>query len=301
MVNFFDSYHSMTSFNVQQTPLTNIQNSPCVDFELFYTRNDQILTFCQFWSYIFIVRFISFRQEKGSWYAYILDKVWPFQVLGLWYQADIVESCQKYRIEISKLILRFITMCNISHIFSLKITKYWIISFCCGRVQSDRLLAYNNRQMMNLIFNPSSSTMSCKLYQTLWSFSDRNQKGCYAISVTGRLPAGIVRELKTNGITYRSRDTSQKSWSNVCIRIFVKKTSKLRPNSGPGWRHERDVFLLNWLLVWHEYTTNSWLIFEILRMYFMSSILWSGAYLIRIRQVSRSSCAMHLWTVCCHV
>ena len=31
-------------------------------------------------------------------------------------------------------------------------------------------------------------------------------KGCYAISVTGKLPGHYVRELKARGITYRSRD-----------------------------------------------------------------------------------------------
>lgn len=35
-------------------------------------------------------------------------------------------------------------------------------------------------------------------------------KGCYAISVTGQLPPGIVRELKRKGIMYRPRDTSEK-------------------------------------------------------------------------------------------
>ncbi|XP_072044387.1 transcription elongation factor SPT4-A-like [Amphiura filiformis] len=44
-----------------------------------------------------------------------------------------------------------------------------------------------------------------------WQRINRNQKGCYAVSVTGRLPPGIIRELKTNGVTYRSRDTSQKT------------------------------------------------------------------------------------------
>lgn len=44
-----------------------------------------------------------------------------------------------------------------------------------------------------------------------WQRINLYVKGCYAVSVTGRLPAGIVRELKTRGITYRSRDNSVKS------------------------------------------------------------------------------------------
>ncbi|KPM06859.1 transcription elongation factor SPT4-like protein [Sarcoptes scabiei] len=32
--------------------------------------------------------------------------------------------------------------------------------------------------------------------------------GIYAISVSGRLPPGIVRELKNRGVIYRSRDRS---------------------------------------------------------------------------------------------
>lgn len=35
-------------------------------------------------------------------------------------------------------------------------------------------------------------------------------KGVYAISVSGRLPAGVIREMKSRGIAYRPRDTSQR-------------------------------------------------------------------------------------------
>lgn len=43
-----------------------------------------------------------------------------------------------------------------------------------------------------------------------WQRINRYAKGIYAISVSGRLPTGIVRELKSRGITYRSRDTSMR-------------------------------------------------------------------------------------------
>ena len=50
--------------------------------------------------------------------------------------------------------------------------------------------------------------------------ADRYVKGCYAVSVTGKLPAGIVRELKGKGIHYRSRDTSLKAWlKRMCIVV----------------------------------------------------------------------------------
>ncbi len=35
--------------------------------------------------------------------------------------------------------------------------------------------------------------------------------GVYAVSVTGRLPQGIVRELKSRGVAYKSRDTAIKT------------------------------------------------------------------------------------------
>ncbi|GFY46155.1 transcription elongation factor SPT4 [Trichonephila inaurata madagascariensis] len=41
-----------------------------------------------------------------------------------------------------------------------------------------------------------------------WQRISRYSKGIYAVSVSGRLRKGIVRELKSRGITYRSRDTS---------------------------------------------------------------------------------------------
>ncbi|XP_033111526.1 transcription elongation factor SPT4-like [Anneissia japonica] len=44
-----------------------------------------------------------------------------------------------------------------------------------------------------------------------WQRINRNVKGCYAISVSGKLPAGIVNELQSRQVHYRSRDTSVKS------------------------------------------------------------------------------------------
>ncbi|KAM7310238.1 transcription elongation factor SPT4-A [Ixodes scapularis] len=41
-----------------------------------------------------------------------------------------------------------------------------------------------------------------------WQRINRKAKGIYAISVSGRLPPATVRELKSRGITYKSRDTS---------------------------------------------------------------------------------------------
>ncbi|KAF7285502.1 transcription elongation factor subunit spt4 [Rhynchophorus ferrugineus] len=43
-----------------------------------------------------------------------------------------------------------------------------------------------------------------------WQRINRFCKGVYAISVSGRLPPGIVREMKSRGIVYRPRDTSQR-------------------------------------------------------------------------------------------
>ncbi|XP_018022130.1 transcription elongation factor SPT4 [Hyalella azteca] len=39
-----------------------------------------------------------------------------------------------------------------------------------------------------------------------WQRINRCVKGIYAISVTGRLPPTIIREMKSRGIKYRSRD-----------------------------------------------------------------------------------------------
>jgi len=41
-------------------------------------------------------------------------------------------------------------------------------------------------------------------------YLDRFGRGIYAISVSGRLPAGVIREMKSRGIAYKSRDTSQR-------------------------------------------------------------------------------------------
>ncbi|XP_020616731.1 transcription elongation factor SPT4-like [Orbicella faveolata] len=39
-----------------------------------------------------------------------------------------------------------------------------------------------------------------------WQRIDTQARGCYAISVSGKLPSHVVRELKARGVTYRSRD-----------------------------------------------------------------------------------------------
>ncbi|XP_019880869.1 transcription elongation factor SPT4 [Aethina tumida] len=43
-----------------------------------------------------------------------------------------------------------------------------------------------------------------------WQRINRFHKGVYAISVSGRLPNGIIRDMKSRGIAYRPRDTSQR-------------------------------------------------------------------------------------------
>ncbi|XP_003746760.1 transcription elongation factor SPT4-A [Galendromus occidentalis] len=41
-----------------------------------------------------------------------------------------------------------------------------------------------------------------------WQRLTHRLPGMYAISVSGRMPNGMIRELKSRGITYRSRDMS---------------------------------------------------------------------------------------------
>nr|CAG4649051.1 EOG090X0NWO [Polyphemus pediculus] len=43
-----------------------------------------------------------------------------------------------------------------------------------------------------------------------WQRINRKCKGVYAISVSGRLPDSFIREMKSRGLTYRPRDTSQR-------------------------------------------------------------------------------------------
>lgn len=57
---------------------------------------------------------------------------------------------------------------------------------------------------MIAVMSPEDSWV-CK-----WQRISRFSKGIYAISVSGRLPKGILREMKNRGMTYRFRDTSQR-------------------------------------------------------------------------------------------
>ncbi|XP_070284553.1 transcription elongation factor SPT4-A-like [Myotis yumanensis] len=44
-----------------------------------------------------------------------------------------------------------------------------------------------------------------------WQRVSTFQPGVYAVSVTGRLPQGIVSELRSRGVAYKSRDTATKT------------------------------------------------------------------------------------------
>ncbi|VVD05884.1 unnamed protein product [Leptidea sinapis] len=61
----------------------------------------------------------------------------------------------------------------------------------------------NNFDGMIAVMSPEYSWV-CK-----WQRISRFYKGVYAISVLGRLSAGVIKEMKSRGIVYRSRDTSQ--------------------------------------------------------------------------------------------
>lgn len=66
---------------------------------------------------------------------------------------------------------------------------------------------------VNEIQNPGSDEIFTNyliFYKCNLFVSDRFTRGVYAISVAGRLPNPIIREMKSRGITYRSRDTSLK-------------------------------------------------------------------------------------------
>uniref|UniRef100_A0A3P8YXC0 Transcription elongation factor SPT4 n=1 Tax=Esox lucius TaxID=8010 RepID=A0A3P8YXC0_ESOLU len=44
-----------------------------------------------------------------------------------------------------------------------------------------------------------------------WQRISNFRPGVYAVTVTGRLPPGVVRELKSRGVIYKSRDTAVKT------------------------------------------------------------------------------------------
>ncbi|TMW39902.1 hypothetical protein DOY81_015018 [Sarcophaga bullata] len=54
----------------------------------------------------------------------------------------------------------------------------------------------------------------CSLVKTFDQFEydgcDNCDEGIYAISVSGNLPQATLREMKSRGIAYRPRDTSQR-------------------------------------------------------------------------------------------
>uniref|UniRef100_A0A182WLU7 Transcription elongation factor SPT4 n=1 Tax=Anopheles minimus TaxID=112268 RepID=A0A182WLU7_9DIPT len=76
------------------------------------------------------------------------------------------------------------------------------------RMKNNREQVYdctsNNFDGMIAVMSPDDSWV-CK-----WQRLSRFTKGIYAISVSGKLPNSIIREMKNRGIPYRPRDTSQR-------------------------------------------------------------------------------------------
>ncbi|XP_034033424.1 transcription elongation factor SPT4 [Thalassophryne amazonica] len=63
-----------------------------------------------------------------------------------------------------------------------------------------------------LVFSESSPMMSPEdSWVAKWQRIGNFKPGVYAVSVTGRLPPGVVRELKSRGVIYKSRDTAVKT------------------------------------------------------------------------------------------
>ncbi|KAG5677354.1 hypothetical protein PVAND_007118 [Polypedilum vanderplanki] len=79
-------------------------------------------------------------------------------------------------------------------------------SFLKMKKNKDRVIdcTSNNFDGMIAVMSPEDSWV-CK-----WQRTNRFCKGVYAISVSGRLPNSITREMKSRGITYRCRDTSMR-------------------------------------------------------------------------------------------
>lgn len=75
-------------------------------------------------------------------------------------------------------------------------------------MKSDRDKVYmctsNNFDGMIALMSPEDSWVA------KWQRINRFTKGIYAISVAGRLPAVVVRDMKSRGIHYRTRDNSNR-------------------------------------------------------------------------------------------
>nr|XP_023409319.1 transcription elongation factor SPT4 isoform X1 [Loxodonta africana] len=75
----------------------------------------------------------------------------------------------------------------------------------CSRGRLRLTLLYFSFHRIIAMMSPEDSWVS------KWQRVSNFKPGVYAVSVTGRLPQGIVRELKSRGVAYKSRDTAIKT------------------------------------------------------------------------------------------
>ncbi|KAF6023092.1 SUPT4H1 [Bugula neritina] len=74
-----------------------------------------------------------------------------------------------------------------------------------NRIDSVDEYTSQNFDGMTALMSPDDSWVA------KWQRINRCVPGVYALSVSGKLSTSMVRELRSKGVTYRSRDTSQKS------------------------------------------------------------------------------------------
>ncbi|KAK3737517.1 hypothetical protein QZH41_010629 [Actinostola sp. cb2023] len=61
------------------------------------------------------------------------------------------------------------------------------------------------------VISPEDSWVSKWQRIGMYNVFDNLVKGCYAVSVSGKLPGHVIRELKARGITHKTRDRTNLS------------------------------------------------------------------------------------------
>ena len=88
-------------------------------------------------------------------------------------------------------------------------SNFWPVTTPCKGEAGTLVVATKSWYIKKIMDEKIFSSYCCSL-MTIFA-TDQFKRGMYAVSVSGRLPPTIIRDMKSRGIKYRSRDTATKT------------------------------------------------------------------------------------------
>ncbi|KAG0714358.1 Transcription elongation factor SPT4-B [Chionoecetes opilio] len=104
----------------------------------------------------------------------------------------------------------------------------WRCRYLCRRT---KIWIFKSLVIPVLLYGCETWTLNSDFKRRINAF-DKCVQGIYAISITGRLPHNVVREMKTRGFRYRSRDMTKLAKRSALTAYNLEQLVFLKGNLG---------------------------------------------------------------------